>query len=622
MDRNIKTIGLINWVILLIAGAASAFVAGYVRSDAGWVTTIYLALGFLIAFVSYFQIRLIENERLEKLEFDELNRQKNSATLFASTEADTFPARRSREQFERFFVPGFTLLLLGLEIAALWWMWNSIPKSPSLIAGRGAVGMSAYGVLGLVLFLMGKYSAGLARLERQSLLRPASGFLLLGGYASFIIAATVAGVEAGFPKLDDQVARGLCVILGLLAVETTLGLLFEIYRPRVRGKAGRLLYDSRLVGLLSQPEGIIRTAAQALDYQFGFKVSETWFYRFLEKALAWIILLQVAVLALSSTVVFIEPGEQGLIERFGRPLPDRPVLQPGAHMKLPWPIEKVQRYTNTGLQSFNIGFVPTAEKEKEKTVLWTVSHYKEEVHMLVASKDSAGGTNTTEGTVPVSLLTVSIPVQYEINDVRAFAYNYANAGQILENIATREVVQYLVGIDLNEIMSVGRWKAAQDLQKRIQEAADQIKLGVKIMFVGLQDIHPPVGVAAAFEEVVGAHIDNHSKELAAEGYRSRTVAMAEADGIRQVRQAETYRFNKLADATARASQFTNQMTAFAAAPKVYPQRLYFQTMARSVAGARKYVVSSTNTQDVIQMNLEDKLRPDLLDVQVPTGARR
>ena len=47
--------------------------------------------------------------------------------------------------------------------------------------------------------------------------------------------------------------------------------------------AARVLYESRLVGLLGQPESLFTTAAHALDYQFGFKVSDTWFFQFLQK---------------------------------------------------------------------------------------------------------------------------------------------------------------------------------------------------------------------------------------------------------------------------------------------------------------------------------------------------
>src|SRR6202162_1206257 len=117
-----------------------------------------------------------------------------------------------------------------------------------------------------------------------------------------------------------------------------------MYRPRVKGKIERPLYESRLVGLLGQPEGLITTAAQALDYQFGFKVSETWFYRFFRRALGVLVLLQLGALLLSTCVVFIEAGEQGLLERFGRPVTDRTLLEPGAHLKCPWPIDKVYRF--------------------------------------------------------------------------------------------------------------------------------------------------------------------------------------------------------------------------------------------------------------------------------------
>src|SRR5581483_1741504 len=114
-----------------------------------------------------------------------------------------------------------------------------------------------------------------ARLEGQQLLRPGASYLLLGAYLIGLATASLAAAEFGFPRVDHYVARALCVILTLVAVETVLNLILEIYRPRTRGEQARVLYDSRLIGMLSQPESLITTAAQALDYQFGFKVSET-----------------------------------------------------------------------------------------------------------------------------------------------------------------------------------------------------------------------------------------------------------------------------------------------------------------------------------------------------------
>jgi len=57
-----------------------------------------------VAAVSWFQMRLEESERLERLELDELAKGHARAALFESKDSEMFPAQRSREQFERFFV--------------------------------------------------------------------------------------------------------------------------------------------------------------------------------------------------------------------------------------------------------------------------------------------------------------------------------------------------------------------------------------------------------------------------------------------------------------------------------------------------------------------------------------
>src|SRR5438552_3464998 len=269
---------------------------------------------------------LAERERVERLEFDELTRSKGSSSLFNVTDAEVFPARRAREQFERFFVAGFTVVLFLLQAAGAYWCWRWL-KSPTLTSmNRPTVAMSLFALFALALFLLGKYSAGIARLQKDRLIRPGASYLLLGAYICFIVAASIAAVELGLPRFDLYAARVLGVLLALTAIENLIGLVLEIYRPRTKTLAPRLLYDGRLIGLLSQPEGIFTTAAHALDYQFGFKVSETWVYRFLEKAFAWLLLLQLAALVLSTCFVFIAPGEQGLLERWGRPVANRGVL--------------------------------------------------------------------------------------------------------------------------------------------------------------------------------------------------------------------------------------------------------------------------------------------------------
>ena len=74
-----------------------------------------MGLGILVAAVSWFQMRLEDRERLEKLELEELAKTHGGAALFEAKDAEVFPAQRSREQFERFFVPAFTVMLFLLQ---------------------------------------------------------------------------------------------------------------------------------------------------------------------------------------------------------------------------------------------------------------------------------------------------------------------------------------------------------------------------------------------------------------------------------------------------------------------------------------------------------------------------
>ena len=622
MERNVQKNGLVNLVAAVVIFIAAFVVTTYVNSLAGQAGSIFLGLAVLVTFTGWFQMRLDENERLERLEVDELARARGESTLFESKHAEMFPAQRVRTQFERFFVPAFGVLLFVLEAGGAWLLGRWIAKNTGgVVPERALPSLSLFAIFALLLFLLGRFSVTIARLENHRLLRPGASFLLAGAYVCALTAAGLAGIEAKFPLADLWIARGLCVLLGLMAVEMLITLLLEIYRPRVKGKIARPLYESRLVGLLAQPESLFTTAAQTLDYQFGFKVSETWFFQLLQKNLLVLLLAQLAVLFLSTGVVFVDAGEQAVLERFGRPVG---VLEPGAHFKLPWPADKIYRYRTEQIQTFDVGYTPDAQTGLQKTILWSLPHAKEENFLVgnrapVTIPDANTDTNNTLKAPPVSLITVSIPVQFQITNVLAWAYTNANPAGLLQDLATREVVRFLAGVDLNEVMSSARLEAAQTLQAQIQSAANEHQLGAKIIFVGLQDIHPPTPVAGDYEKVVGAEQTKLAAILAAQAEAIRTNALAIARAFTTTNLADAERVQLVTAKFAEAALFTNQIPAFEAAPSVYKQRTYFQAFASATANARKYVLLVTNTSDVVIFDLEDKIRDDLLNLNVPSS---
>jgi regulator of protease activity HflC (stomatin/prohibitin superfamily) len=312
------------------------------------------------------------------------------------------------------------------------------------------------------------------------------------------------------------------------------------------------------------------------------------------------------------------------LEHFGKPVAP---LKSGAHLKWPWPIDKTYRYRTDEIQTFEVGYIPDAQSESAKTILWSVAHAKE-VNFLVGNRATAtvqnqnGDTNETLNTLkapPVSLISVSIPVQFQITNVMDWAYNNSDQSNLLEDLATRDVVRFLAGVDLNDVMSHARLEAAQELQNQIQSDVNARHLGAKILFVGLQDIHPPVTVAADYENVVGAIQQMIAKTNMAVADAISTNTLAGAIAFTTTNVAEAARIQLATSAWARAALFTNQIPAFEAAPSVYEQRAYFQVFADATKNARKYVLLVTNTDNVLIFDLEDKIREDLLNMNVPNN---
>jgi len=626
MERSTQKNGLVNFLALLIVGVAGFAVARGSGTLAGEVASLFLGLGLLVALVSWFQMRLEENERLERLELEELAKSHSGTAMFDAKDSEVFPAQRAREMFERFFVPGFAVLLFLLQAGGAWYIWRWLWKSTTVVSiqSPGAT-LALFGTFALILFILGRFSATFARIQNHRLLRPGASHLLLDAFLCAAVAIDMCFfLWGGTPKVDSGLAFGLCALLALIAAESLVALVLEIYRPRLKGKVERPVYDSRLVGLLSQPEGLITTAAQALDYQFGFKVSETWFYRlFFERALKWLLLLQGAALVLSTCFVFIEAGEQGLLERWGKPVEGRSPLNPGVHAKFPWPIDKVYIERTEQIQTIEVGFTPEEGKGEETVVIWTKAHTKED-NFLVANREPALGgleaTNQAEAkrVPPVSFVTGSIPIEFQITNLVAWVYHNEDSLSLLKDVATREVVRYCGGADMNELMSFGRMEASKTLAANIQAAADERGLGVSILVVGLQDLHPPVKVADDYEKVIAATQTRQAKILAARAEEIRTNALATAQAVTLLNLARSDRVAREAGARAQASLFTNQIPAFLAAPSVYAKRAYLQTFIRATANARKYVMLTTNTHDVLIFDLEDKVRRDILgDIDVP-----
>ena len=271
--------------------------------------------------------------------------------------------------------------------------------------------------------------------------------------------------------------------------------------------------------------------------------------------------------------------------------------------------------------------------------------------------------------MPVSLVIAAVPVQYRIKDLYSFVYNHQDPEKLLESISYRELTKYAASAKIEveqeseaeqSLIGMGRALAGQTLSKRIQAAADDAKLGVEIVFVGLQGVHPPVEVAADYQKVIGAFQIKQKVILDAQAERSKTLgtlvgsirraeelydlalkyqqaeesgSSAEIDSLgkqldkafeeargdifKMLREAQSYAFTKETLAEATSLQFAGQRKAFDAAPKIYVHEQKLAVLEEALDKIRKYVVvTDQNDTQVTVVDLQDKLTPDLYNMGV------
>jgi regulator of protease activity HflC (stomatin/prohibitin superfamily) len=617
----------------LASAAKSAMLAPAVVS-AGVLAVLSLMGGW--------RLRLARRQEEEGAAVAEFRRKHTGGELFENADEAVKLAARARRTYERFVLPALAVLA-GAGLAVGGWLLLGAWEKPAV----GAVELVAplkNAVLAFGLFigcmLAGSYCSGASREASGRWLRPCGAWLYFTG---LLLAAAGAGLllvywqtgRAEHPadwvaKLDLRLAKVLTGVLMALGVEMVANVVFEFYRPRGAHEEDRPLFESKILALLTEPGGLAANVASALDYQFGFRVSEGWFYRFLERTLLPFALFAGAALWLMTCIVVVQPDEAGLRIRSGHVV-DRTPVPPGLHLKRPWPLETISTFPVDKIQTLDIGFEvgdgktePVLDKSLRgdltgRVIVWGRAHHKSETNFLVAGDADAAAAGITaggRGPVTLNLMSAAIPVSFKVKDLYAYKFAQGDARKVLEDAATREVVRYLANMDLRRILTTDREAGGRELRRRIQASADGLGLGVEIVFVGLQGIHPPVRVGKAYDGVVGALEEKQETLLRAEKNAVTAKLAAEAEALALVSQARGYRQERTTVAEAEASRFGKQLLAYRASPELFMLYSYLDVLETGTRDTRKYIIAAEG-HEVIQVDLQKKLRPDLLDVEIP-----
>ncbi|MCY2931742.1 MAG: SPFH domain-containing protein [Planctomycetota bacterium] len=459
--------------------------------------------------------------------------QVRTTTIFeGGSDIEGRPAARRLAAFDRWGTPIFTVLWaayhLVLGLIVLGWLG----KQPLVEPKNGQQAAMFVLLAGFAGFLLSRYATGMSARATWRTLRPGGSYLLMS--ALLLGGQTVSFVLAGWEQLrlpDLLVSYAAVLVQLVLAAELIVNLLLDLYRPRVPGQEDHLSYDSRLLALLAEPQRVGYSIAETLNYQFGFEVSKTWFYRLVATAFGPLLLAGGVALVGMSALVYVPAGHEAVVMRWGQVDKARATLGPGLRTKLPWPFETVRLFDVAGVTEVLLGVRAAGEKNldgepppdaeeplqagQHRVKLWQKSHGvdgRQERDFLVPLRRRRTGAKESQGTEPVTMAVAKIvvSVRYRIKDVYQFGFETVDGHALLESLANREVLRFcsttpFFDDQINDRQGVGGLDAtADELRRRIQRAVDARALGAEIVGVGFPAIHPPESTAQSYEAVLGA----------------------------------------------------------------------------------------------------------------------
>lgn len=245
--------------------------------------------------------------------------------------------------------------------------------------------------------------------------------------------------------------------------------------------------------------------------------------------------------------VLVTEQQRGVVLRFGQY--DR-VLQPGPHLKLPWPLERVIKVNATQIKTFS-DTVPVLTRDE-------------------------------------NIVSVEINVQYRVGDAQRYLFGTRDADAVLQE-ATLSAVREQVGrSDLDTVLSA-RSALAVSSKQRLQEAMDRYRTGLVVTELTLPNARPPEEVKPAFDDVNSAQQDKDRAKSEAEAYASKIVPEARGQAARVRTVAEGYKTASIARATGDADRFSLLVEQYQASPEVTRKRLWLETVQQVLAGNRKVV---------------------------------
>ena len=278
----------------------------------------------------------------------------------------------------------------------------------------------------------------------------------------------------------------------------------------------------------------------------------------------------------------------GVLTRFGRFVD---LVPPGLRFKLPLGIDVIDLVPVQRQLKLDFGFSTRAAG----------------TNLNQFPDDPEAERNIVTGDLNMAL--IEWIVQYRIEDPKQFRFHVLEPEWTLRD-AGEAVMREVVGDrTIDEVLTIGRQEIETETLTRLQALVKRYGLGLTVMQVQLQNVHPPKAVQASFSEVNAAQQEKQQAINLANGEYNKVVPRAKGEALRKASTAEGYASKRVNEAKGDADRFNATLAEYVKAPEVTRQRLYLETMQEVLPQlSRKIILDEKAGQIFPLLQLDQKTK--------------
>ncbi len=267
------------------------------------------------------------------------------------------------------------------------------------------------------------------------------------------------------------------------------------------------------------------------------------------------LLLLLALLYPLTCIVTVKTNETAVVMHLGRI--QRPYLQAGIHIVRPWPFSSVVKVDTRMVRTFMVtDFSPHRTPSGDSPGL---------PHLITADKN---------------LVQMSMRIRYTVREPAEYLFGAADVEGCLRALARDILIEEVARREVERIITTGKLQLSARIEKRLQQEASALELGVSIRGVELEQVSPPLEVLPFFKKVVNAQVGARTRLHFASSEADRLLLSARSRADALLEQARADAHATLERAKGWCDTFEHFLARYREAPRATVMNLHRRMLER------------------------------------------